>query len=358
MIVEAVLAASRDAGVRRIGRTPVVSVQRGPGANCSASGRAPVPTTSPGFARCARANRRRRRCGRRPAARRCAVAGLRRRGPRRPLGDDRVVAVDRRRDRRAGRRRRVGRPAAVAGRRQLHRVGRVVRRCAAGVCRTGLVEWTNTDDWGPDAAEWGADSDSWAHVARCYLQTGVSRSDYPIVVSGPQHRWVGSLSTAGLNQSVFDVPIVRRAAGGVFDETGVDLDSFVGATMVAALQAYPLAELFATSTDEDSRRLHRIARRVGGHRSRCFRPGQPVDGDGRGAGLPAARPVHHDDPPAAAGVAGPGAGRDRCRVHRARRRWPARAIAGAHARRRRRRPPVVRHRRSRAAGAAGQTSHG
>ena len=61
-----------------------------------------------------------------------------------------------------------------------------------------------------------------------------------------------------MNQSVFDVPIVRRAAGGVFDETGVDLDSFVGATMVAALQAYPLAELFATSTDEDSRRLHAL----------------------------------------------------------------------------------------------------
>ena len=41
-----------------------------------------------------------------------------------------------------------------------------------GVCPHGPGQWTNTDDWGPDAAEWGADSDSWAHVARCYLQTG------------------------------------------------------------------------------------------------------------------------------------------------------------------------------------------
>mgnify|MGYP000885103001 FL=1 len=261
MIVEAVLAASRDAGVRvESVEHPVVSVQRGPGGELLGIGP---------------------RAGADDESWICLSARVR-------TGDDGDAAGDRLR---AAIVRSLDCVAAVHADRsamieslrltadEIDEPGGDVESAALlrwladgnfialgewsddarrGVCRTGLVEWTNTDDWGPDAAEWGADSDSWAHVARCYLQTGVSRSDYPIVVSGPQHRWVGSLSTAGLNQSVFDVPIVRRAAGGVFDETGVDLDSFVGATMVAALQAYPLAELFATSTDEDSRRLHAL----------------------------------------------------------------------------------------------------
>ncbi|MFT4199295.1 NAD-glutamate dehydrogenase domain-containing protein [Gordonia sp. (in: high G+C Gram-positive bacteria)] len=99
-----------------------------------------------------------------------------------------------------------------------------------------------------------------ARLARTYLPTGVVRTDYPIVLDlpGEDHRFVGLLSTAGLSQSAFDVPVVRRLAAEVFDGAEIDLDSFVGEEMVAYLQAYPLAELFATPPDELARRLRAL----------------------------------------------------------------------------------------------------
>ncbi len=118
-----------------------------------------------------------------------------------------------------------------------------------GICRDELADPAHDDADAP-------------LLARCYLPTGVAQTDYPVVVAlrtgTTRHRYVGLLSTAGLSQSVFDIPVVRRAVGGVFDDAGVDLDSFIGEVMIAYLQAYPLAELFATPPQELSRRMRSL----------------------------------------------------------------------------------------------------
>ncbi|MFT3899720.1 MAG: NAD-glutamate dehydrogenase [Gordonia sp. (in: high G+C Gram-positive bacteria)] len=130
----------------------------------------------------------------------------------------------------------------------LGEAGDDVRR---GLCRTaGRAQFS---------AERAQNLDDRARLARTYLPTGVVRTDYPIVLDLPGGaRFVGLLNTAALSQSVFDIPVVRRTVAAVFDGAEVDLESFVGAEMVADLQAYPLAELFATATDELERRLQAL----------------------------------------------------------------------------------------------------
>nr|WP_249361859.1 NAD-glutamate dehydrogenase domain-containing protein [Gordonia araii] len=100
-------------------------------------------------------------------------------------------------------------------------------------------------------------------LARSFLPTGVVRTDFPVVVNlrtdDALHCFVGLLSTAGLSQSVLDVPVVRRTVSEVFDDAGVDVDSFVGEEMTAYLQGYPLAELFATPKDELDRQMSELA---------------------------------------------------------------------------------------------------
>lgn len=115
---------------------------------------------------------------------------------------------------------------------------------ARGICRAGLTD-ARLPEYSSDAPI----------LARCYFPTLVARTDYPVVVTVDDHRFIGLLSTAGLSQSVFDIPVVRRAVGEVFDAAGIDLDSYMGEEMSGYLQAYPLAELFATPADELARRM-------------------------------------------------------------------------------------------------------
>jgi len=96
-------------------------------------------------------------------------------------------------------------------------------------------------------------------LARAYLPTGVVRTQFPVLVSirvdDEEQFFIGLLSTAGLSQSVFEIPVVRRAVSAVFDDADVDVESFVGEEMTDYLQNYPLAELFATPTDDLAKRI-------------------------------------------------------------------------------------------------------
>ncbi|MFW0790153.1 NAD-glutamate dehydrogenase [Gordonia sp. CPCC 205333] len=118
----------------------------------------------------------------------------------------------------------------------------------------------------------GETDDEFPSVSTIFLRTGLQRSNYVILVRIPvigsaqpdahgsalpsgEHRFVGTLTTFARHQPLVDIPVLRRRGAAVLDKAGVDLDSYVGHSMEGHLETYPLDELFATPTDELSRRV-------------------------------------------------------------------------------------------------------
>ncbi|NMN99633.1 NAD-glutamate dehydrogenase [Gordonia sp. TBRC 11910] len=141
----------------------------------------------------------------------------------------------------------------------------------------------------------GAGRTEFPEVSTVYLPTGISRSNYVIMVRipvigsaqpdggpglGGEHHFVGMLTTFARHQPLVDIPVLRRRASAVLDKAGVDLDSYVGHSMEGHLESYPLDELFATSAEELSRRVGGLLDAVATRSVRVFvradRAGQMV----------------------------------------------------------------------------------
>ncbi|MDL9938536.1 NAD-glutamate dehydrogenase [Gordonia sp. ABSL1-1] len=103
-------------------------------------------------------------------------------------------------------------------------------------------------------------------ISRVFLQTGIQRSDFPVMLSVPiidadgsyrgDHRFLGVFTSSGLHQAVLDVPVIRGRVATLMRQSGVDEDSYAGQATLQLLQNYPLAEMFATSDTELGRRVH------------------------------------------------------------------------------------------------------
>ena len=117
-------------------------------------------------------------------------------------------------------------------------------------------------------------------VSRVYLETGVHRSNYPILIQIPEfdaagthvgeHRFLGTFTSSGLHQTILDVPVLRGKVHEVIRRAGVDEDSFAGQSMIELLQNYPLVEMFASSDAELSRRIGEMFDAVATRTLRAF----------------------------------------------------------------------------------------
>lgn len=117
-------------------------------------------------------------------------------------------------------------------------------------------------------------------VSRVYLDTGIQRSNYPILIQVPaydtagvhvgEHRFVGAFTSSGLHQTVLDVPVLRAKVHEVVAMSGVDEDSFAGRTMIELLQNYPLVEMFQDTTTELHRRIDEMLDAVASRSLRVF----------------------------------------------------------------------------------------
>ncbi len=117
-------------------------------------------------------------------------------------------------------------------------------------------------------------------AGRVFLVTGVQRSNFPVLLQIPtfdshgnydgEHRFLGALTSAGLHQTVLDVPVLRTRVHDVLVRSGVEEGSYVGQSMIELLQTYPLVEMFATSTDELARRIREMLDAVSTRSLRLF----------------------------------------------------------------------------------------
>ncbi|MGC4932513.1 NAD-glutamate dehydrogenase [Gordonia sp. DT30] len=117
-------------------------------------------------------------------------------------------------------------------------------------------------------------------VSRVFLETGIQRSRFPILIQVPafgphaddagEHRFVGVFTSSGLHQTVLDVPVLREKVHDVIRLAGVDEDSFAGRTMVELLQNYPLVEMFQDPTAELHRRVEEMLTAVATRSLRVF----------------------------------------------------------------------------------------
>ncbi|MFT4086247.1 MAG: NAD-glutamate dehydrogenase [Gordonia sp. (in: high G+C Gram-positive bacteria)] len=99
-------------------------------------------------------------------------------------------------------------------------------------------------------------------IDRMYLDTGVLRTDYPVVLrfsdGTVEHQFVGAITSVGLYQSVREIPVVRRKVAGVLKSLGLEEDSYSGLQAIELLQTYPLYALFALDVAELSRRVSEL----------------------------------------------------------------------------------------------------
>ncbi|MDL9944660.1 NAD-glutamate dehydrogenase [Gordonia sp. ABSL11-1] len=117
-------------------------------------------------------------------------------------------------------------------------------------------------------------------VSRVYLETGIQRSDFPVLLQIPafgdagvhdgEHRFLGTFTSSGLHQTVVDIPVLRAKVRGVLSRAGLDDDSFAGQSILELLQNYPLVEMFAASDLELSRRVEEMLDAVATRSLRLF----------------------------------------------------------------------------------------
>ncbi|MGW0037201.1 NAD-glutamate dehydrogenase [Gordonia sp. NPDC003376] len=117
-------------------------------------------------------------------------------------------------------------------------------------------------------------------ITRVHLETGIQRSDFPILLQVPtfdaggthtgEFRFLGTFTPSGLHQTVQDVPVLRRKVDEVIAYAGVDDDSFAGQSMIELLQNYPLVEMFESSAAQLHRRLEEMLDAVATRSLRVF----------------------------------------------------------------------------------------
>ncbi|MFC9979722.1 NAD-glutamate dehydrogenase [Gordonia sp. NPDC127522] len=117
-------------------------------------------------------------------------------------------------------------------------------------------------------------------VSRVFVATGIQRTNFPVLVQVPtfdangehdgEHRFLGTLTSAGNHQAVLDVPVLRAKVHDVLAQAGVEEDSFAGQSMIELLQNYPLVEMFSSTDDELERRLTEMLDAVATRSLRLF----------------------------------------------------------------------------------------
>ena len=117
-------------------------------------------------------------------------------------------------------------------------------------------------------------------ASRIFVATGIQRSNFPVLLQVPafdshgdhdgEHRFLGTLTSSGLHQTVLDVPVLRTKVHDVLARAGVDEDSFAGQSMIELLQNYPLVEMFASTTGELTRRVTEMLDAVATRSLRLF----------------------------------------------------------------------------------------
>ncbi|MCZ0913606.1 NAD-glutamate dehydrogenase [Gordonia amicalis] len=117
-------------------------------------------------------------------------------------------------------------------------------------------------------------------ASRVFVATGIQRSNFPVLLQVPafdrqgnhdgEHRFLGTLTSSGLHQTVLDVPVLRTKVHDVLASAGVDEDSFAGQSMIELLQNYPLVEMFASTTEELTRRVTQMLDAVATRSLRLF----------------------------------------------------------------------------------------
>ncbi len=117
-------------------------------------------------------------------------------------------------------------------------------------------------------------------ASRIFVATGIQRSNFPVLLQVPafdshgnydgEHRFLGTLTSSGLHQTVLDVPVLRTKVHDVLARAGVDEDSFAGQSMIELLQNYPVVEMFASTTDELTRRVTEMLDAVATRSLRLF----------------------------------------------------------------------------------------
>ncbi|MCR5980494.1 NAD-glutamate dehydrogenase [Gordonia jinghuaiqii] len=117
-------------------------------------------------------------------------------------------------------------------------------------------------------------------ASRVFVSTGIQRSNFPVLLQVPafdrhgnhdgEHRFLGTLTSAGVHQAVLDVPVLRTKVHDVLAHAGVDEDSFAGQSMIELLQNYPLVEMFSSTEDELERRVTEMLDAVATRSLRLF----------------------------------------------------------------------------------------
>ena len=96
-------------------------------------------------------------------------------------------------------------------------------------------------------------------VERTWNPTGLVRNDYPLCIrvadGDREHRILCIITSAGLYQSVHDVPVVRDHVAQVLRELDVEETSFAAFAATELLQTYPLDELLAAGAHETAREV-------------------------------------------------------------------------------------------------------
>ncbi|WP_298444946.1 NAD-glutamate dehydrogenase domain-containing protein [Gordonia sp. (in: high G+C Gram-positive bacteria)] len=99
-------------------------------------------------------------------------------------------------------------------------------------------------------------------IDRVYLETGVLRTRYPLVLrfsdGAVEHQFVGMFTSIGLYQSVREIPVVRTVVRGVLRSLGLEQDSYGGLAVIELLQTYPLVGLFGSTVAETARRVQEL----------------------------------------------------------------------------------------------------
>ncbi|MET9200842.1 NAD-glutamate dehydrogenase [Gordonia sp. NPDC003585] len=130
------------------------------------------------------------------------------------------------------------------------------------------------------------DSPLLPRVCRVHMETGIQRSNFPVLLQVPafdrqgnydgEHRFLGVFTSSGLHQTVLDVPVLRVKVHDVLQHAGVDEDSFAGQSMIELLQNYPLVEMFSSTEAELGRRVSEMLDAVATRSLRLFVRANPA----------------------------------------------------------------------------------
>jgi glutamate dehydrogenase len=109
---------------------------------------------------------------------------------------------------------------------------------------------------------------------RVYLETGVLRTRYPLVLrihdGAVEHQFVGMTTSIGLFQSVQEIPVIRRRVEASLKSLGLEETSYGGLGVIELLQTYPLFALFASTAAETTRRVSELLDANLDRTVRCF----------------------------------------------------------------------------------------